>query len=101
MPRRVKPSGGGRDDGHAAARAHGEMKEQLARVRDEVRRTRDETLRITAAIAETEQQLAATLRLMAETARADGHPLDAERLARYADEAQRFAAAEEQRVSGG
>ena len=101
MPRREKRSGGRRDDGRAAERAHGEMKQQLARVRDEVRRTREETLRITAAIVETEQRFAATLGLMAQTARADGHPRDAERLARYADEAQRFAASEEQRIADG
>src|SRR4051794_19632826 len=62
---------------------------------------REETLRITADVAETERQVAATLRLIAETAQADGRTRDAQRLARYAAGAQHFAEAEEQRASGG
>jgi hypothetical protein len=91
----------GPDEAHLARVAHDDLKQQLARVREEVARTRKETLQITAEIAVTERHLATTLRLLAGSARAEGRLQDAERLERHADEAQHFAAAEEQRVTNG
>ena len=101
MPRHEKPPLGGRGESHLAVRARSDLGDELARVRAAVLRTREETLRITADVAETERRLAATLRLVAETAQADGRTRDAQRLARYAAEAQHVAEAEEQRASGG
>src|SRR3954447_1753005 len=88
----------GRDENSLAAQAQAELREQLAQVREQVIRTRDETLRITGDIAETERQLAATLRRLADSARTQGRPRDAARLDREADDAQSFAASEEQRA---
>jgi len=101
MPRHTGPPRGGRDDSHPGAAAYADLQQQVRRIRREVLRTREQTLLVTAEIAATERRLARTLHALADRARADGRPVDAERLDGYARSAERFAEAEQVRADEG